>query len=94
MSFEIMREVFPVKKELKYCTQQVFETRNIHTVRYGLETLSHLGPEIWSTIPDELQLLTTVKSFQKSIRKWKPTKCCCNLCKIYVAGVGYVVSNE
>ena len=66
----------PVKKELKYTSQ----------VRYGLETLSHLGPKIWSTIPDELQSLITVESFKKSIRKWKPTKCPCNLCKIYVAG--------
>ena len=43
---------------------------------------------------DELKSLTTVKGLKKSIRKWKPTKCPCNLCKIYVAGVGYVVSNE
>ena len=74
MSPEIMREVFPVKKEFKYCTKQVFEMRNICTVRYGLETLSFLGPKIWSTIPDEFQSLTTVKSFKKSIRKWKPSQ--------------------
>ena len=53
MSPEIMREVFPVKKELKYCTLQVFETRDIRTVQYGIEKLSHLGPKIWPTIPDE-----------------------------------------
>ena len=94
MSPEIMREIFPVKKELKYCTKQVFEMGNIHTVRYGLETVSHLGPKIWPTIPDELKSLTTVKSFMRSTRKWKPTKCPCNLCKICVAGVGYVVPNE
>ena len=47
-------------------------------VRDGLETLSYLGPKIWSTIPDELKSLTTVKSFKKSIRKWKLTKCPCN----------------
>ena len=52
-------------------------------VQYSLET-----------IPDKLQSLTTVKSFKKSIRKWKSTKCLCNLCKIYIAAVGYVVSNE
>ena len=58
MSPEIMREVSPIKKELKYCRKQVFETRNIRTVPNGLETLSHLGPKIWSTIPDELKSLT------------------------------------
>ena len=72
MSPDIMREVFPVKKELKYCRTQVFETKNIPTVRCGLETLSHLGPNIWSTIPDELQSLTTVKVLRKVLENENP----------------------
>ena len=44
--------------------------RNIRTVRYGLET--YLGPKIWSTIPDGLQSLTTVKSLRKVLEHGNP----------------------
>ena len=44
LSPEIMSEVFILKSSQKYCSRQIFQTRNVRTVYNGLETLSSLGP--------------------------------------------------
>ena len=90
----IMKSVFPLKDTLAHCSKQIFETRNIRTVHYGLETISVLGPKIWSILPNDIKLCTNLIDFKKKIRSWKPIKCPCRLCKIYVQGVGFVDVQE
>ena len=90
MSPEIMSEVFPLKKSIKYFSKNPFITRNIHTERYGTETLAHLGPKIWDIIPNNLKEETSLKSFKNKVKKWKPEKCPCKLCKTYIFGIGYI----
>ena len=43
---EGMEEVFSVKRNIKYCSKFIFNSRNIRTVRYGTETLSYIGPKL------------------------------------------------
>ena len=90
ISPDIMSEVFPLKKSVKYFSKNPFITRNIHTSRYGTETLAHLGPKIWDIIPDNLKEITSLKLFKTKIKQWKPDKCPCKLCKTYIHGVGYI----
>jgi len=85
----IMKEVFVLKANCRYNTREIFVTNNIRTEHYGKESLSYLGPKIWSIIPEDIKMLTSLKSFKLKIRKWKPDKCPCKLCKIFIAGVGY-----
>ena len=90
LSPKIMNSVFTLKKDLTHCSKQIFITRNIKTVNYGLETISTLGPKIWSILPNDIKLSTGLIEFKKKIRSWKPVKCPCRLCKVYVPGVGFV----
>ena len=46
----IMKQVFPVKDNSRYPLENKFQTRNVNSVRYGTDTLAHLGPKIWSII--------------------------------------------
>lgn len=48
---DIMSKLFR-KRNVPYDTKSfpVFETRNIKTVHYGSETITHLGPNIWDII--------------------------------------------
>ena len=87
---EIMKSVFPLKVENRYNSNQVFETYNVRTVHNGINTLSFLGPKIWSILPNDIKMTTSLLDFKKKIRSWKPEKCPCHLCKIYIQGVGYV----
>ena len=45
LSPEIMKDILPLKETNDYyCTNFPFKTRNVHTVTYGTETISYLGP--------------------------------------------------
>ncbi len=89
ISPELMRLVFPTKPGVHYPWENIFQTFNVRTVAWGTETLSHLGPKIWSLIPLKLKKLPYSK-FIGEIRSWKPEKCPCRLCKFYLAGVGFI----
>ena len=88
---EIMNEVFdfrecqyPLRNELR------FKLRNIHTVRYGIETAAFVGSRIWSNLPSKLKESTLLNEFKKKIKTWKPENCPCKLCKIYIQRIGHL----
>ena len=90
LSPEIMNEVFQLKEYTNYSSRFPFKSHNVKTVFYGTETLSFLGPKIWSILPEALKRLSSLKEFKKQIKLWKPEKCPCRICKTFVAGVGFV----
>ena len=90
ISPEIMNDVFPLKESYDYCSKFPFKTRNIRTVAYGTETLSFMGPKIWSLVPNELKEIKTLTEFKRKIKLWKVENCPCRICKTYVAGLGFV----
>ena len=87
---EIMNSVFPLKAENRFNSTNVFETHNVRTVHNGTNTLSFLGPKIWSILPKDIKMITSLIEFKKKIRSWKPEKCPCRLCKTYIQGVGFI----
>ncbi len=92
ISPEIMRLVFPTKPSIKYPWENIFQTFNVRTVAWGTETLSHLGPKIWSLIPLIPLALKKLpfSKFKKAVRLWRPEGCPCRMCKFYLAGVGFI----
>ena len=86
---KIMRLVLPCNPQGKYPWDNIFETFNVNTTYWGLESLAHLGPKIWKIIPTDMKKLSLSK-FTKEVRIWKPDKCTCRLCKTYVSQVGFV----
>ena len=89
LSPKIMDFILPLKTETTYVGENVFKTSNVKTVTWGTETLGHIGPQIWSIVPNDMKTFSLSK-FTKKIRKWKTDKCPCRLCKIYVRGLGFV----
>ena len=87
---KIMNLIFPLQANMTYPGQNDFVSRNVKNVSYGTETLAHLGPKIWALVPNDIKDFSLSK-FTKRIRKWKPDKCPCKICKIYVKNLGYVV---
>ena len=90
ISPQIMRLVFPTKPNINYPWENIFQTCNIKTVTWGSESLSHLGPKIWSLIPLSLKKIPVLHKFKKKIKLWKPVNCPCRICKFYLAGVGFI----
>ena len=93
ISPEIMKEIFELKDCTHYCSQFPFKSHNVRTVAYGTETLSYLGPKIWSIVPETLKKISSLTEFKDKIKCWKPDKCPCRICKIFVAGVGFIENN-
>ena len=90
----IMNKVFPLKESRNYCTRFPFKSQNVHTVAYGTETLNYMGPKLWSLIPKELREVQSLIEFKKKIKLWKPDNCPCRICKIYIAGLGFIDNIE
>ena len=63
---------------------------NAKTVLYGTETLSYLGPKIWNLVPSDIRDCATEPIFRQKIKKWKPDRCPCRLCKIYIPNLGFI----
>ena len=67
---EIMKEVFPVKLNTRYPFKFPFQPKNVRTERYGIGTLSYLGPKIWHLIPDSIKNASSLKEFKTKIKEW------------------------
>ena len=39
--------------------------------------------------PDKLKASKSLSQFKNAIKSWKPVNCPCELCKVYLPGVGY-----
>ena len=85
-----MKNVLLIDENKRYPTKNVFETRNIRTTHFGLESLAHLGPKIWNILPTYLKDIKTLFQFKKKIKLWVPDNCPCKLCKDYLQGIGYI----
>ena len=86
----IMSKILPLKNNVRYPRENIFITNNIRTVRYGGDSVAHMGPKLWSIIPETIRNQSSLSLFSKKIKAWKPDNCPCRLCKIYVHGVGYI----
>ena len=67
-----------------------FATRYVRSVFDGTESISILGSKFWVIAPGELKQLETAKAFKREIKKWKPEKCPCRLCRPYIQNVGFL----
>ena len=90
-SHDIMKDLFQLNENLCYNTRnkRTFYSKDIRTVQFGSETLSHLAPKIWELVPEEMKL-ESVASFKNAIKKWKPANCPCRLCRTFIFQVGFV----
>ena len=56
----------------------------------GKNSMRYMGPLLWNSIPIELRNISTLAAFKTKIKKWKPERCSCRLCKTYIAEVGFI----
>ena len=72
-----------------------FTVPAVRTEKYGKNSVRYLGPLIWKIVPPLLKEADNMSEFKRNIKTWKPTKCPCRLCKVYVQNLGFVtISNN
>ena len=91
LSPDIMQDIFETKSNY-YNTRNTpaFSSRNIKTVRYGLQTISYMAPKIWDLVPKEMKQVTTLNEFKAKIKIWKFENCPCRLCGTYLPQIGFI----
>ena len=88
---EIMNEVFDIIESTKLLRNELrFNSQNICTVRYGIETATFVGSRIWSYMSSELKESMSLSVFRSKIKSWKPEHYPRKLCKIYLQRIGYL----
>ena len=90
----IVKETFPIKGTSHYNLSLRFPTeiqaRNVHTVRYGTESLSFLAPKIWALVPENIKNASSIELFKQKIKGWNLNNCPCRLCKTFVQQIGFI----
>ena len=70
---DLMKDVFPLSENLCYNTRnRTFHSRNIRTVHFGSETLSHLALKIWELVPGEIKKLKSVAPLKMQLENGNP----------------------
>ena len=69
---------------------QELESSLRRTVKFGTETISYRGPQIWNLIPERIRSLETLNNFKKEIKSCKCDACPCRMCKMYIQRVGFI----
>ena len=65
MSPAILNDIFTRKANLYNLRNPVsFKIQNIYSVCNGTETLSHLGPNIWSLVPQEIRQFVSLRDLK------------------------------
>ena len=92
VSPDIMKDVFPLNTSSNYDIRNrpTFFTRRVRSVFNGTESLSYLAPKIWELVPENIKTAESLSKFKFLIKQWKPEKCPCRLCRLYISQVGFV----
>ena len=61
-------------------SQQRLKADRVKTSANGLETTSFWGRQIWNTLGNNFEQLSSVKSFKQKIRRWDGSNCTCKIC--------------
>ena len=96
LSPPFMKEIFCPKENIKGTRSgDTFARPHVHSVKKGDRSLRSFGPIVWNTmLPEELKTCQSLDEFKNSIKTWVPENCPCELCKTYIAGLGYTVVCE
>ena len=74
----IMNEIFKIRN-CNYKTRNfsAFQSECVKRVHYGTETVSFLGPKLWSILPQEYKNIDNLSEFKNKIKNWVPQNCPC-----------------
>ena len=85
-----MKEIFCSKQQNYSLRNQSLVYPNPRTVLHGLETFGYRGSQIWYNLPREIQECADIITFENYISKNCIDISRCNLCKTYIANMGYI----
>ena len=91
LSAPIMKEVL-TKRLLMYNLRNCRATLlpNPKTKKYGTDTIAYKAAQLWITLPKRYKNFPSLDLFKSEIKNWHCSDCPCNICQIFVDGVGFI----
>ena len=70
----IMKGIFELGAEYPYSLRCIFEfsAQLVRTLFHDTESISYLGPKIWSLLPEDFKNINFSEHFKILIKQWKP----------------------
>ena len=91
LTTEIMNSIFEIKNiEYNLRNKNNFKSRRINSVRYGIDSLTYLGPKIRNIFPEDIKKSESLNVFKTKIKKWIQGDCPCRLCRPFIQNLGYI----
>jgi len=91
LSPSFMKSIFPPSTHSYNLRKDVsFQSKNIHSVYHGTETITFRGPRLWGNVPIEIKNSSSLSIFKAKIRQWKPKGCQCRICKTFIPNYGFI----
>ena len=87
LSLPIMNGAFMIRNNYNLRNFQCLYSTNKTTVKYGTETVTYRGPQIWNLVPEKTKNASSFDIFKKEIGNWKGEKCPCRIRKMYTCRV-------
>ena len=83
-----MNEVFQTNNfryDLK--NPRVLASKHKATIKYGINTIVFIGPQIWQNIPLEIRNSESLSPFKSNIKKVQSLPCRCKGCLSFIANL-------
>ena len=92
LSPEVRKEVFIFQGNENYNLRSDTHlmNKNIHTARFGTDTITNLRPKVWKLVTDEIKNASSLLVFKSRIKTWTSDNCPCRLCKTFVKNLGFI----
>ena len=69
ISPDIVQDIFETKSNYyNMRNAPTFSSRNIKTVRYGLQTISYMVPKIWKLVPTKMKQIPILNELKAKIK--------------------------
>ena len=88
-----MNNIFELKNPKYSLRRQILAYPNPKTIAYGIDTFGYKSCNIWGSLPDTIRNAKDAKTFKRNIGNHCQNICKCNLCKLYIPNLGYIVCN-
>ena len=86
-----MTDIFHLRKNAYSIRNfRLFDSENPWSVRFGVDAIVFRASQLWQKVPIAIKDSSSLEIFKAKIQLWSCDDCPCNLCKRFIANVGYI----
>ena len=87
-----MQSVFTFKENQRFDLRSgdTLMRNRIQTTKFGLQSVSHIGAQLWDSLPSQVKSANSSKEFSGLLKALPVLKCKCRLCADYIQNLGFL----